>query len=61
MGKTTTATTTATPKPSTKGKSKPKVGRLEGSCIATGSLELSLDNADTAIDGAPGSRPLFGR
>jgi hypothetical protein len=47
--------TKATPKakPSTKGKSKPEAGRLHGSRIVTGSLEVSLDNADTVIEGAP--------
>ena len=40
-------------KPSTKGKSKPKAGWPEGSELATHSLEVSLDNADTVIEGAP--------
>jgi hypothetical protein len=44
---------TPKPKPSTKGKSKPEAGRLHGSRIVTGSLEVSLDNADTVIEGAP--------
>jgi hypothetical protein len=53
----------ATPKtkPSTKGKSKPEAMLLERSSLATRSLEVSLDNADKVIDGAPGSRPFFGR
>ncbi len=43
--------TKATPKPSTKGKSKPEAILLERSSLATRSLEVSLDNADTVIDG----------
>jgi hypothetical protein len=44
---------------STKGKSKPERTWLEDSSIARASLEVSLDNADTVIDGAPGSRPFL--
>jgi len=44
--------TKATPKPSTKGKSKPEAILLERSSLATRSLEVSLDNADTVIDGS---------
>jgi hypothetical protein len=45
----------ATPKtkPSTKGKSKPEAMLLERSSLATRSLEVSLDNADKVIEGAP--------
>src|SRR6266704_3343197 len=42
--------TKATPKP------KPEARTLAGSGIATGSLEVSLDNADTVIKGAPSLR-----
>ena len=48
--------TKATPEPSTKGKSKSEAILLECSSLATRSLEVSLDNADTVIEGAPGSR-----
>jgi len=53
-------TTKATPKtkPSTKGKSKPEAILLERSSLATRSLEVSLDNADTVIEGAPLIRVL---
>jgi hypothetical protein len=40
------------PKPSTKGKSKPEGARLNDSSIARASPEVSLDNADTVIEGA---------
>jgi hypothetical protein len=50
---------TPKPKPSTKGKSKPEARTLAGSGIATGSLEVSLDNADTVIEGAPSNVVLF--
>src|SRR5713101_5315338 len=43
----------ATPKPSTKGKSKPEAALPERSRLATRSLEVSLDNADRVIEGAP--------
>jgi len=45
----------ATPKtkPPTKGKSKPEAALLERSRLAIRSLEVSLDNADTVIEGAP--------
>jgi hypothetical protein len=51
--------TKATPKPSTKGKAKPEARTLAGRGIATGALEVSLDNADTVIEGAPGFAPRF--
>ena len=51
-------TTKATPKPSTKGKSKPEAILLERSSLAPRSLEVSLDNADTVIEGAPLIRVL---
>jgi hypothetical protein len=44
--------TKATPKPSTTGKAKPEARTLAGRGIATGALEVSLDNADTVIEGA---------
>jgi len=50
-------TATATPKPSTQGKSKPEGARLNDSSIARASPEVSLDNADTVIEGAPGLAP----
>jgi len=43
----------ATAKPSTKGKAKPEARTLAGRGIATGAFEVSLDNADTVIEGAP--------
>jgi hypothetical protein len=43
----------ATPKPSTKGKSKPEAALLERSRLATRAVEVSLDNADTVIEGGP--------
>jgi hypothetical protein len=46
-------TATATPKPSTKGKSKPEATWLARSRLATRWLKVSLDNADTVIEGAP--------
>jgi hypothetical protein len=51
--------TKATPKPSTKGKAKPEARTLAGRGIATGALEVSLDNADTVIEGGP-LKPGFG-
>src|SRR6266568_4252153 len=45
--------TKATPKPSTKGKAKPEARTLAGRGIATGALEVSLDDADTVIEGGP--------
>jgi hypothetical protein len=51
--------TKATPKPSTKGKAKPEARMLAGRGIATGALEVSLDNADTVIEGGP-LKPDFG-
>src|ERR1700687_1357040 len=45
--------TKATAKPSTKGKAKPEARTPAGRGIATGALEVSLDNADTVIDGWP--------
>src|SRR5271169_4950327 len=55
------STATATPKAKapTKGKSKPEGAWPADSSIARASLEVSLDNADTVIDGAPGSRAGF--
>lgn len=35
------------------GKSKTGGGMAHGSRMATGSLEVSIDNADTVIEGAP--------
>ena len=56
-----TSKTTATPRPksSTKGKSKPERTWLEGSSIARASLEVSLDNADTVIDGARSNETIL--
>src|ERR1700687_5192592 len=45
--------TKATAKPSTKGKAKPEARTPAGRGIATGALEVSLDNADTVIEGWP--------
>jgi hypothetical protein len=50
--------TKATPKPSTKGKAKSEARTLAGRGIATGALEVSLDNADTVTEGAPCLRAL---
>src|SRR5271167_3934491 len=47
------STATATPKAPTKGKSKPEGARPKDGSIARASLEVSLDNADTVIEGAP--------
>jgi len=49
----------ATAKPSTKGKAKPEARTLAGRGIATGAFEVSLDNADTVIEGAPSLRGLL--
>src|SRR4029077_8365356 len=51
--------TKATPKPSPKGKAKPEARTLADRGIATGALEVSLDNADTVIDGV--ARPIAKR
>src|SRR6266849_2892837 len=52
--------TKATPKPSTKGKAKPEARCLEGSGFTTRPLEVSLDNADTVIEGGPPYREAKG-
>jgi len=51
--------TKATPNPSPKGKAKPEARTLAGRGIATGTLEVYLDNADTVIEGAPSLRGLL--
>jgi len=43
------------------GKVKTGEGAAQDSSIARALLKVSLDNADTVIDGAPGSRPFLGR
>jgi hypothetical protein len=50
--------TKATPKPSTTGKAKPEARTLAGRGIATGALEVSLDNADTVIEGGSTHSPI---